>query len=146
MNFLDLKEKIVKMKHLGKDITVDISINTVKRTPKSFLTEHFSEDKISEIYDPLDGGSWMTLISNVDIARKDFYKFMFDLINVQDCFNINIDSEQINLNECYNHVSGNDFITRRYVPDEFCNKSGIIHLFGILFHGKEEKIKLEDLK
>lgn len=134
------------MEHLGKNILVNISIDTITRLPKTFLTEYFSASQISEMHDSLYEGTWMTLISNVDISRRDFYKFMLDLTSVQDCFNITLDSEQSNLNEDYVYMGGNDFITRKYVDDEYCKESGMKHLIGILFHGKEEQIKLKDMK
>ena len=125
-----------------KDEAVDISISTKDIMPEELLDKYFSFDDIEEDNEE----DCYTVIYNTKISRDKFYEFLYEFSKLDMSFEVNVESFKRRFNENYIFHSGNDYILKEYVPEEYCNKSGMKHLLGIIFHTQREKILLEELE
>ncbi|MBR4315914.1 MAG: hypothetical protein IKP65_02945 [Alphaproteobacteria bacterium] len=133
------------METFAETIPVNFTITTLNKVSKDFLSKYFPDNSLSE--EPLfEEGEYFHVVLEVNISREDFYKFLFDMTERKEGFTIVVESSVNHIHEDYSYVQGDDFITRKYVPEKYRNKSGLNLLLGIVFHLQEEKIKLIDLK
>lgn len=127
------------------DIPVNVSINSIHRI-KDFLKDYFQTEKIEDMHDSLYDGMWTTLVSDSEISREDFNKFLYAFAEHGEFFEITIDSNKGYVSENYRFNPGDDFITKESIPEKYCNKTGLDCLVGMVFHSQSEKIELKDLK
>lgn len=133
------------MEFFGKkelDVPVNVVINTINRISNGFLRDYFPKEEISEMQDDSENGIWTVFVSNTDMTREQFDKFLHELVSKNEYFEITLDSNQKYVSENYKFFPGDDFILKEYVPEKYCKGTGMEHLIGMLFHSEKEEIKL----
>lgn len=133
------------MDFYNDNVKVNICVEMNNQIQENFIKKYFPCEKIEYFCNELYDGKCGAFISNTKISREDFYKFMKDLTNQKEDFEVQIDSDEKYVYEVFSFVSNNDFIIRRFLPEKYYGDNGRNHLIGIVFHNKEEKIALENL-
>lgn len=133
------------MKFNGKEITANIMINTNTQLNQDFLNKYFLNEEIetckSEEIDINPTYEFNFFISKSSISDEKIKELVKELAEYEN-YEIIIDSDDINFYDNYIYDNKNNFITYKYVSEDFCGKSNQELLLGILFHTKEEKIEL----
>ena len=125
------------------DIDINVFLETKVKPSNELMKKYFMNEKIEEFY---EDEVYNTFIESTKISRKNFNKFLKELTNTSFEITINSNEKQTYIYEKYTFNEGDDFISKNYVPEEYCGEDGKLHLIGILFHNKDEKIYLKDLK
>ena len=130
-----------------KEITANIFINSDKEIDKNILDKYFLNEDIEtgrheedemNIDDEYD---YYALICKSKISDEKIQEFIKELAKNNN-YTIHVDSNDEYIYNNYSYKLNDDFITYQYVPEEFCGKSGVENLIGIIYHIKEEKIEL----
>lgn len=133
------------MKFNDKTITANILINVNSEIESDFLNKYFFNENIergnNEELNMDNEYKYYIYVNKSNITNEKINEFIKELTKYKN-YNITIDSDDFNIYDNYIYNTDNNFITYKYVAEEFCGKSGQEILLGILFHTKEEKIEL----
>lgn len=127
-----------------KEIKVNFFITTPQEISENLIKKYFKKEDCEKSKETEK--EFYLFISNSDVSRIVFRDFMLELIENKYSFEIVVDSEEDFAYEKMIFNNGDDYIVRSFIPEEYLKKDGNTYLIGMLFHSKEEKIYLKDLK
>lgn len=132
----------------NKEITANIFINSDKEIDKNILDKYFLNEEVEtgkhteDEIDMEDNFDCYALICKSKISDEKIKEFIKELAKNNN-YDVHIESDDEYIYNNYNYKLNDNFITYQYVPEEFCGKTGVENLLGIIYHIKEEKINLE---
>ena len=128
------------------EVPVNVSIVSISNSPYHIIAKYFPKEEKYFVKDEFFQGAWDIRIMNSLISNELFKEFLMQLPEAMGSFDITVENQTHYIYEAFAYMQGSDYISRKYLTEDYINENKPMNLINILFNLQEQKIELKKEK